>query len=168
MTKTPLLSPAVTDMLVDTAIRAVRNRRLMRAPIRLYRARLGSLFGSRQLMFEHIGRKTGARRYVVVDVVDRPEPDTYVVASGFGARAQWFRNVQANPQVRVWIGSHGPAPATASILTADEVATSLRAFVTQHPQAWNIMRPAIEDTLGAPIDDRGTGLPMVRFRLTQP
>lgn len=157
-----------TNVLVATATRALRNRRLMRAPIWLYRARLGFLFGSRMLMLEHIGRKTGARRYVVLEVFDHPAPDTYVAPSGFGTRSQWFRNVRANPQVRVWIGSRKPAPATASILTPDEVAASLKTYVNRHSRAWSTMKPAIENTLGAPIDDHGTGLPLVRFHLTQP
>lgn len=60
------------------------------APIWLYRARLGFVLGSRTLMLEHVGRKSGAKRYVVLEVVGHPAPDTYVVASGFGEHAQWF------------------------------------------------------------------------------
>ena len=62
----------------------LRVRWLARAPIGLYRARLGFLLGSRLLMLEHLGRKSGARRYVVLEVVARPRPGTYVVASAFG------------------------------------------------------------------------------------
>ena len=32
-----------------------------------------------------------------LEVVGRPTPDTLVVASGFGERAQWYRNLQAHP-----------------------------------------------------------------------
>lgn len=159
-------SPAA-DALVGVTTRALRNRRLVRAPIRLYRARVGFLFGPRMLMLEHTGRKTGARRYVVLEVVDHPEPREFVVVSGFGTRAQWFRNVQADPRVRVWFRGRRPAAAMASLLTPDEVATCLHAYITRHPHAWNIMKPAVENALGAPVDDRGTGLPMVRLRLTR-
>src|SRR5579884_3474468 len=85
--------------------RLLRSRRLMRAPIWIYKADAGAVFGSRLLMLEHIGRRSGARRYVVLEVVDHPTPDTYVVASGFGTKAQWFRNIQADPRVRVYAGS---------------------------------------------------------------
>ena len=98
----------------------LRNRALMRAPIWLYRARLGFLFGSRTLMLEHVGRKSGAKRYVVLEVIGHPAPDTYVVASGFGERAQWFRNLLANPRARVAIAGHGPRTATARRLPAGE------------------------------------------------
>ena len=76
--------------------RLLRSRRLMRAPAWIYRARAGVLFGSRILMLEHVGRKSGVPRYAVLEVVDHPTPDTYVVASGFGRKAQWFRNIQAS------------------------------------------------------------------------
>ncbi|WP_253900550.1 nitroreductase family deazaflavin-dependent oxidoreductase, partial [Mycobacterium asiaticum] len=80
----------------------LRSRKLVRAPIWIYRARAGALFGSRMLMLEHIGRTSGMPRYVVLEVVDHPRPDTYVVPSGFGRKAQWFRNIEANPRVRVY------------------------------------------------------------------
>jgi hypothetical protein len=43
--------------------RLLQNRGLVRAPIWLYRLRLGFLFGRRMLLLEHIGRKSGARRW---------------------------------------------------------------------------------------------------------
>lgn len=76
--------------------------------MRLYRARLDAVFGSRLLMIEHVGRSSGLRRYVVLEVIDRPSPDCFVVVAGFGHRAQWFRNVEANPHVRVYLGSRTP------------------------------------------------------------
>jgi deazaflavin-dependent oxidoreductase (nitroreductase family) len=78
----------------------------MRAPIWIYRARAGALFGSRVLMLEHVGRKSGARRYAVLEVVDHPSPEVYVIASGFGRKAQWFLNIEADPRVRVYVGGH--------------------------------------------------------------
>ena len=45
--------------------------------------------------------------------------------SGFGGRAQWFRNVQASPPLRVYIGSRGPAPAVARLLTREEARAAL-------------------------------------------
>lgn len=73
MSHNSVLPSAVADTLVRLATRALRNRRLMRAPIWLYRARLGFLFGSRMLLLEHTGRRSGARRYVVLEVIDPPE-----------------------------------------------------------------------------------------------
>ncbi|MCV7313706.1 nitroreductase family deazaflavin-dependent oxidoreductase [Mycobacterium paraffinicum] len=137
----------------------------MRAPIWIYKARAGALFGSRLLMLEHVGRKSGAARYVVLEVVGHSSPDTYVVASGFGRKAQWFRNIQANPRVRVYAGSHAPRRATARILDQQEADRALAAYVSRHRQAWEQMRPVLEETLGVPITETGTPLPLVELRL---
>ncbi|MGD9697312.1 MAG: nitroreductase family deazaflavin-dependent oxidoreductase [Thermoleophilia bacterium] len=150
--------------------RLLRNRLLVRAPLWVYRARLGFLFGSRMLLLEHTGRRTGAVRRAVLEVIGHPDPGTYVVASGFGERAQWYRNVLADPQVRVAVSRHGPAPATARALPAQEAAAVLAAYGTHHPRSWRAFRPILENTLGAGIDDRGAALPLVALHLsrTQP
>ena len=148
------------------AARVLRVRWLVRAPVWLYRARLGFVFGSRLLMLEHIGRKTGARRYVVLEVVGRPWPGTYVVAAGFGDRAEWLRNVRACPAVRVCTGARRPAAATARPLNRQEAAAVLAAYAARHPRAWAALRPVFEQTLGARIDSQGTTLPFIALELT--
>lgn len=145
--------------------RILRSRPLMRAPVWIYKVRAGALLSSRLLMLEHIGRKSGARRYVVLEVADHPAPDVYVVVSGFGKKAQWFRNVQANPKVRVYAGSRAPAPATARILTQQEADHTLAAYRDRHPRAWEQFKPVLEETLGGPISDTNTPLPIVELRL---
>ncbi|OSC40858.1 nitroreductase [Mycobacterium decipiens] len=137
----------------------------MRAPVWIYQARAGALFGSRILMLEHIGRKTGARRHAVLEVVAHAEPDSYVVASGFGAKAQWFRNIAANPRVRVYAGSRPPAPATARILDQGEADRTLAEYRGRHPRAYEQLKPVLEETLGTAITDTDTPLPMVELRL---
>lgn len=116
-------------------------------------------------MLEHIGRKSGQRRYVTLEVVDHPRPDTYVVVSGFGTRSQWFRNVMANAEVRVWIGSQRPIPATARRLNAEDAAETLRRYAQAHPKAWANLRPVLEETLGQHIGDDATELPVVALQL---
>ena len=39
----------------------------------------------------HRGRKSGAERFVVVEAVDREDADTVLIASGFGAASQSYR-----------------------------------------------------------------------------
>jgi deazaflavin-dependent oxidoreductase (nitroreductase family) len=154
-----------TTLLVRIGTRLLRSRRLMRAPIWIYKARAGAMFGSRILMLEHIGRKSGVPRYAVLEVVDHPSADTYVIASGFGRKAQWFRNIAANPRVRVYAGSHAPRRATARVLDQHEADRALAVYKSRHPRAWEQMHPVLEDTLGTPITDTNTPLPMVELRL---
>jgi deazaflavin-dependent oxidoreductase (nitroreductase family) len=148
------------------AARLLRVRWFVRAPVGLYRAGLGFVFGSRLLMLEHIGRRSGARRHVVLEVVDHPRPGTYIVVSGFGGRAQWFRNVRADPRVRVYAGSRRPARATARLLDTEEASAALTAYEARHPRAWARLKPVLEATLGARIDMTGTSLPMIALELT--
>lgn len=165
----PADKPApLSRSLAARAASLLRVRWIVRFPVVLYKARLGFLFGSRMLMLEHIGRKTGARRYAVLEVVDHPHPGTYVVVSGFGTRAQWFRNVRACPDVGVWVGPHGRAQATARLLTSDEVRAALASYAGKHPRAWATLRPVFEETLGVPITDREASLPMVALDLRSP
>jgi hypothetical protein len=63
--------------LPDFGARLLRSRRLVRAPIWLYRIRAGGLLGTRMMMLEHIGRTSGERRYVVLEeTLGRPITET--------------------------------------------------------------------------------------------
>lgn len=141
--------------------RVLKTRWLVRAPIYAYRAGLGFLFGSRLLMLEHRGRTSGARRFVVLEVVERAAPDRYIVVSGFGRRAQWYRNILAHPQVRVSCGTRRHLDATAVPLSDDESAAALRRYADVHPRAWRNLRSTIESATGRPVDT----LPMVALHL---
>jgi deazaflavin-dependent oxidoreductase (nitroreductase family) len=117
------------------------------------------------LMLEHTGRKTGAVRRAVLEVVSHPDPDTYIVASGFGERAQWYRNILVDPHVRVTVSGHGSAPATARALPAAEAAVVLTDYATAHRRWWRGFQQVLENTLGTTIDDRGAALPLVALQL---
>lgn len=140
--------------------RVLTTRWMVRAPIFCYRAGLGFLFGTRLLMLEHIGRKSGARRYVVLEVVERPSPDRYVIVSGFGPKAQWYRNICAEPEVHVSCGIKRRVPATAIPLSHDESAAALARYAEDHPRAWRNLRDTIEAAVGHPVDS----LPMVALQ----
>lgn len=142
--------------------RALTTRWVVRFPIWLFRAGLGFVFGSRLLMLEHIGRKTGTRRFVVLEVVDRPGPQEYVVVAGFGRGSHWYRNILANPNVRVSCATRRGAVAHAVPMTAQDSAATLRRYAEHHPRAWTNLRATIEAAVGHPVDQ----LPMVTIRLS--
>lgn len=131
--------------------RALRTRWLVRLPILVFRGGLGFLFGQRLLMLEHRGRKSGLPRQVVLEVVAHPEAGRYVVVSGFGERAQWLRNVRANPQVRVSVGRYRTRPATAAILDRAAADSMLEIYQRMHPRAWAQLRGTMEHALGTKI-----------------
>lgn len=145
--------------------RVLRTPALMRAPIWAYRAGLGLAFGSRLLMLEHVGRRTGLNRYVVLEVIDHPSPDVYVVASGFGERSQWFRNVMARPEVTVSVARRRRVPATARRLPTTEADRVLQDYIDRHPRAWAALRGVLDGVLGGRVEPPGTELPLVELRL---
>jgi deazaflavin-dependent oxidoreductase (nitroreductase family) len=143
--------------------RLLRNRRLVRAPIWLYRLGLGFLFGRRMLLLEHVGRKSGVRRYAVLEVVDHPRTDEYVIVSGFGEQAQWYRNVVANPHVRVSVGVRRNVPALATPLTPEVVDETLDRYAEHHPWTWRTLK----DAMAAAMDSPDLRLPMMRLELAR-
>lgn len=82
-------------------------RYFLRAPVFLYRWRLGRLLRNRFLLLTHIGRHSGLRRQTVLEVMEyRKDGPEVVVMSGFGAKSDWLRNIEANPVEEVIVGSH--------------------------------------------------------------
>jgi deazaflavin-dependent oxidoreductase (nitroreductase family) len=77
-------------------------RLVWRAPVWLYRLRLGWILGNRFIAVNHIGRKTGLPRQAVVEAVkyDR-KSRTYYAASGYGPKSDWYQNVLAHPDVTI-------------------------------------------------------------------
>jgi deazaflavin-dependent oxidoreductase (nitroreductase family) len=80
-------------------------RVVFRLPARLYALGLGRVLGRRFLRLEHVGRRSGRRYAVVLEVVGYdPHVPEFVVVSGFGERADWLRNVEAAGSARVTVG----------------------------------------------------------------
>ena len=105
----------------------------MRAPIWLYRLRLGWLLGSRLLLLEHRGRNSGKRRRLVVEVIDHDRSTgVYWVAVGFGDRSDWYRNVKAEPRVWVTVGRKRFRAIATALSTEASKAVLLR-YQKAHP-----------------------------------
>lgn len=124
-------------------------RVLLRAPIWLYRARLGVLAGHRLLYLAHRGRRTGARREVVVEVVryepGRPEA---VVIAAWGKDPDWYRNLRAAPALEVRIGAQRWTRPEHRFLGGEEAHEVLLDYQRAHPRAWKRIAPV----LGFPTD----------------
>jgi deazaflavin-dependent oxidoreductase (nitroreductase family) len=110
-------------------------RRLARLPIYLYRMHLGRLLGTRFLRLKHIGRVSSLPRFTVLEVLDYDrDKDTYFVASGWGERSDWVKNIAADPQVEIQVaGRHIPARARRA--APDEAAQEMLQYGRAHPTA---------------------------------
>lgn len=150
---------------VRIAVSLLRTRWLVRAPIWVFRCRLGFIFGGRFLLLEHTGRRTGRRRHVVLEVVDRRPPGSLFVVSGLGRQSAWFRNILAAPRVRVLTGIGPSRPAESRELGPSEARRTLARYAAEHPTAWQQFKPVLEAASGARVADAGFALPVVELRL---
>jgi deazaflavin-dependent oxidoreductase (nitroreductase family) len=110
-------------------------RLILRAPLPLYRAGLGVLLGHRLVYLAHRGRVSGRRRETVLEVVSY-SPGEVVVVSGWGARADWYRNLQAAPPLEVRVGARRFAHPQRRFLDAAEGEALLREYRRRHGLAW--------------------------------
>jgi deazaflavin-dependent oxidoreductase (nitroreductase family) len=109
---------------------------MVRALVPVFRCGLGGLFGGRLLLLTTIGRATGRERYVVLEVVDHPQPDRVVIASGFGTAAQWYRNLAANGWAEVLLSGRHALPAVPVLLDRAQSRAQLVDYAAAHPVAW--------------------------------
>lgn len=140
------------------------SRVLWRLPIWLYRLRLGWLTGGRLMLLRHTGRVTGRERLALIEVVQR-DMDGYVAASGFGTRADWYRNIGKTPEVTLTVGTR-VIPATATPLTGEQGADLMAAYAPRHPAlARRLCRIMGFRVDGSESDYREVGarIPFVRF-----
>ena len=86
-------------------------------------------------MLTHKGRVSGLPRYVVLEVVreDR-QKNAYIVASGWGERSDWCKNILKNPQVTVQV-RRKLFCAQARRLTPEEAGTEMLLYARRHPAA---------------------------------
>lgn len=143
-------------------------RWFMRMPITLYRLGLGGLMGGRFLLLNHVGRKSGLPRQVVLEVVNHDAATgVFTVASGFGTASDWYRNLQATPDVTIQVRRKRMA-VTAHFLSQAEGGERMMDYARRYPRA----ALALSKTLGYPVGDGtpedyrrvGEGIPFVAFR----
>ncbi len=116
----------------------------------LYRSGLAPLIGRLILLLTTSGRRTGLPR---VTPLQYEELDgAFYVGSARGTRADWFRNVVADPRVRVRIGSRELEAVAEPVTDPCRIADFLELRLRRHPRM-----------VGAIL--RGEGLPTPPSRL---
>lgn len=110
-------------------------RFLFRLPVWLYRLGLGWLLGERFLLINHVGRKSRKPYQTVVEVARRDaDAGLYVVASGYGARADWYRNLRHSPETTIQVGRRR-LDARAELLSPRESGEEMVAYARRPPAA---------------------------------
>jgi len=109
-------------------------RRILRIPVYLYRWKLGFLLGDRFVLLTHRGRTSGRVFETPVEVVQHDHAThEYVVCSGTGPRADWFRNLQAEPVLQIQVRSRRWVPSQ-RFLDSVEAAQRFAGYEHDHPR----------------------------------
>jgi len=107
--------------------------RLIRYPPRLaYALGLGPLLGRYVLLLTTIGRKSDLKR---VTPLQYEEQDGIIyVGAARGTKADWFRNIVANPQVTVRVRNRRFKAQAEAITDTERVADFLELRLARHPR----------------------------------
>ncbi len=107
-----------------------------KAPLVMHKLGFGGwerLIGAQWMLITTIGRKTGKRRETMVDVMDYDkENDIYYVEAAYGARADWYKNIQSNPIFEAQV-ERRKFKARAGALTNEGAGELLVRFYRQKP-----------------------------------
>jgi deazaflavin-dependent oxidoreductase (nitroreductase family) len=143
------------------------KRLLWRAPIWLYRLGLGGLMGDHFLLLTHTGRSSGLPRQAVLEIVDRDdENQIYYVVSGFGEKADWYKNIIQNPEATIQVGWKKIAAIAEQVPFEDAVQFILD-YAQRHPQAIKTLIQIMGYPLGDTEEDYRTFaqiVPVIGFR----
>ena len=91
------------------------------------------LVGAQWMLIAATGRKSGKRRETMVDVMHYDAAtDTYYIEAAYGSRADWFRNIQANPHFEAQVGRR-KFHASASPLTTGNAGEMIVQFFRRKP-----------------------------------
>lgn len=121
--------------------------------------------GSSGVVCYHIGRISGNPRRAILEVVEH-DGDSYVVASGRGRTAAWYRNILHRSDVTIQVGTQ-TMPVTAVPLSKEEGGQVFGRYGSRHPTAAKYVFPRVLGFCvdGSDADFRAVGqhLPFVRF-----
>ena len=134
---TDMLTTEVFAALLFTSKPSTIWRFFFRLPAYLYKLHLGWLLGHKFLLLLHRGRRSGRVRETVLEVLHYEIADgESTVLSGWGTKAEWFRNIQQTPALSIQIGFQRFNPVQ-RILGEDEAYSFLEKWRLRHPiEAW--------------------------------
>jgi deazaflavin-dependent oxidoreductase (nitroreductase family) len=130
------------------------TRWMFRAPIWLYRIGLGGLMTGRMVLLNHVGRKSGKMRQTVVEVARYDKAtDTVYVASGWGVKSDWYRNLLANSEIAIQVGWRKMA-VTAVPLTPEQSGEAMVDYAHRYSSAAKVLSNRL---LGFEVDGTDEG-----------
>ena len=133
-----------------------------RMPVWLFRLGLGR-FMPWWIMLTTVGRRSGRPRQNVVDVVKRDADAVYVIAA-YGDRADWVRNLKANPSLKAQMRGH-TFGARAVFLPGDEAGGLMVDLFRSRPAYVRAVLRAIGVQAASEEDVRNAGVNMLVVKI---
>ena len=138
----------MSGLLTEGARTGAPSRFVFRTPGLLFDIGLGRLVGHRFLQLTHRGRSSGRIYRTVLEVMSYdPSNHESVVLSGWGERADWYRNIRATPALEVSIAGGKYLPVQ-RFLDSGEFYARLQGYVKRD---W-LTRGLVRRTLGLRLD----------------
>lgn len=119
-------------------------KKLLHLPVVLQRHGFGRLLGSRVLIIEHTGRRTGRCYQTPVEVVaHESHPTSWTVVAAWGGRPSWLANIEAAAAPAVMVAGRRYDAPVQQRLDPDEACDVLTAYVCAHPFAARLLCRAL-------------------------
>ena len=109
----------------------------VKAPIFLWRLGLGPIVGRVFMLITTTGRKTGLPRRTVVEYHTLPENGKKYVPCAFGPKAQYYRNIVADPRVTVQTADGTERMIATRVTDDDELVAVYELFKRRDPVILN-------------------------------
>jgi len=95
------------------------RKAMFKWPVQLWRLGLGPVIGHHMMLISHTGRKTGQTRRTMTELhtVDGRK----YAPSGFGRRAQWYRNIEVDPRVTIQTAAGAESAIAQRVTDGDEL-----------------------------------------------
>jgi deazaflavin-dependent oxidoreductase (nitroreductase family) len=140
----------------------------LRLHIWLYRLRIGWLLDNRFLMVTHKGRISGQLHQTVIEVVQYDKStDSYYAVSGWGAKADWYQNIQKSPLVTIHVSGRS-FQARAQFIPLTKAIEIIEDYISKHTLAFKELSTLFLGEQSLPNKDAARRLtekmPMVAFR----
>ncbi len=114
---------------------------LFKVPVWMYQARLGFVFFGRLIAIVHRGRKRGSRYVSGLELLDRRDGELFVF-SFWGAKSDWYGNVEANGVDELWDGTKRTG-ASFRVVASDEAVGVLSDYEKAHKRLVRLFWPRI-------------------------
>jgi deazaflavin-dependent oxidoreductase (nitroreductase family) len=145
------------------------KRWVFRAPVWIFRAHFGFVFGHRMVYLVTRGRRSGVRRETVLEATRYNQTaGLVVVISGWGERADWYRNLLSAPALEIRIGGRRYSKPPHRLLDTDQIALLLEDYRRARPWSWRSFGSSMglpRDPARSQLDDAASRLRAVAFAI---